>query len=324
MKSISLVLRIVAILGAVAAVALWFNTRGIIKQATEDMQSVPGATLLEKSANVPQIVETQTATSRDLSASQAKVADLTARNTQLSSDFEAERSRTVKLNNDLAKLQNESRRARVDLEEARKAIAENETLIENLKTEIVTARQITNTGQGTDELRQRISQLESQLTALQQAYQVASEKARILDLGEIVEVVEIDQEAGTKTVRKIIKVPYVRTGDIATVTRVEGCDDMAAINRGRNDGVSLEQKIDLKNDEGRLIANVRVIEVGDDFAVVSINPKVGLPERLESGDMLELVPTVELPPEALTVPAATGAEAAPAPEVEEDDIVIIE
>ncbi len=294
MKSVSLVLRIVAIVGAIACVALFFSVKGQIKQATQDMKDVSGATLVEKSARVPGLVQENAKLKKDLNSSEANVQNLTTKSKSLASDLESERASNIRVNKEKAELTNEVRTVKINLQDAKKNLDDAVATIEKLKKEIVAIRQSTSDNGAADALKQKVAVLEGQLSDLTKKYEVAAEKARIYDLSEIVVVEDIvDPEAGKRTTKKVLKVPYVATGDTATVTRLESSNDLAAINRGKKDKLALDQVIDLKRD-GEYVGRVTVVEIGEDFAIVSINPKLGIPETIESGDILELVPTVDL------------------------------
>ena len=71
MKTLSLVLRLAAILGAIACVLMWFSVKGQIKQANADMQGIQGDTLLAKSAQVPGILAEKSKLDKDLKATKA-------------------------------------------------------------------------------------------------------------------------------------------------------------------------------------------------------------------------------------------------------------
>lgn len=317
MNKVSLVLRIVAIVGAVACVALWFQIKGQIKQATTDMAGISGVTLTEKSAQVPGILKEKEKLAADLNVSEAKVQNLTTKSNQLSEDLESERATNVRVNNEKAKLTQEVRQVKVQLQDANDKIKSSELMVEKLKKEIVDIKKTVQDSSETDALKQKVTVLSNELEALKKDYAVASEKARILDLSEIVEVVEIDQEAGKKTIRKIVKPPYVKVGQDATITNTAENDGLIALNRGKKDGLSLGQKIDLKGDEGKFIARIVVAEIGEDFAIATVNPDMGIPEVIETGDIYELVPTVDLNKKADEKPAEGAAKTAEAPAAEE-------
>ena len=56
MKAASISLKILAILAACFCVYAWIDTRGKVSGAEELMKDVPGATLHEKSSNIPGIL----------------------------------------------------------------------------------------------------------------------------------------------------------------------------------------------------------------------------------------------------------------------------
>ena len=107
-----------------------------------------------------------------------------------------------------------------------------------------------------------------------------------MEMAEIVEVVETDA-SGKKIKRKIVKTPYVPTGDIATVIAVDQENGLVSINRGGKAGVKESQKILLKR-EGKLVSEILITDAKDDLAVGLINRDVAIPETIEVGDLLEL------------------------------------
>lgn len=310
MNKVSLVLRIVAIVGAVACVALWFQIKGQVKQATSDMNGISGVTLIEKSAQVPGILKEKEKLASDLNVSEAKVQNLTTKSKQLSEDLDSERASNIRVNNEKAKLTQEVRQVKIQLQDANESIKSSEVMVERLKKEIIDIKKTVQNTSESDALKQKVTVLSNELEALKKDYAVASEKARILDLSEIVEVVDIDTEAGKKTIKKIVKPPYVKVGQDTTVTKTEDTDGFIALNRGKKDGLSLGQKIDLRNKDGNFVARVTISEIADDFAIASINPKMGIPEVIETGDIYELVPTVDISKNTDSKPAEAPKEAA--------------
>ena len=77
MKQLSIILRLLAILGAGACVWMWFNVKGQIKQANADMKDVPGVTLNEKSAKIPGILDEKKKLESDLKSTKASLASQT-------------------------------------------------------------------------------------------------------------------------------------------------------------------------------------------------------------------------------------------------------
>ncbi len=159
-----------------------------------------------------------------------------------------------------------------------------------------------------DGLKEKVATLESQLKAKEGELAAANEKLKILDMSEIVEVIETDDK-GNKIKRKILKTPYIATGDIATVLKVDQKNAMVSINRGTKNGVKQDQKIILKR-EGRVVSEILMTEVKEDISVGLINRNLGIPETIETGDLLEMAsPVVKKAAPAENKPAAETTEA---------------
>ena len=305
MKSVSLILRIVAIVGAVACVALWFHSQGIIKQATSDMAGIQAPTLVGKSAQVPGILAEKAQMATELAAAKTKISNLDNQIKEINANLESAKTASVKANRDLVKAQTDLRSAKVQLEDSTKLVADKDNMIAALRKEIErSAGGNSDDSAKIDALNAKYNTLSNNFAALQLQFEEAKKKADILDIAIVVEEKEIDLDKGVERTTTRYFAPYVAQGDIATVTIVEGREDLIALNRGKSAGLGERQLIDLKNKTGELIAQVTIVEIGPDFAIASVNPKLGKPETLENGDMLELVKTVDLKPaEAAEAPA---------------------
>lgn len=321
MKKLSLVLRLAAILGAIVCVWMWFNVKGQIKQANADMQGVQGDTLLAKSAQVPGILAEKNKLDKDLKATKASLDTQTQKAKSLAGELESERNQNVRLNNEKVKLSNDLRKTKISLEDSQKSVSQKEAFIEQLKKELVAAKNVQVDNTQIDSLKQENTVLKNQLNQVKKDLEVASEKAKILDLAEVVTYEDIDLEAGKKKITKKYIVPYVGEGQTAVVTNVSQSDNILTINKGKKDQLADGQKINLAN-KGVLIANAKVLKAGEEFAVLEFSPRKGLPETIEAQDVLELVKVVNIEEkkaeEAAPKAEAPKAEPAEAEEAEEE------
>ena len=87
---------------------------------------------------------------------------------------------------------------------------------------------IRNTGK-IDALKEKVATLESELKTKSEELAEAQKKAKLLEMSEVVEVVETDA-SGKQIKRKIMKTPYIPTGDIATVIAVDQSNGLVCIN----------------------------------------------------------------------------------------------
>lgn len=310
MKKLSIILRLLAILGAAACVWMWFNVKGQIKQANADMKDVQGITLNEKSAKIPVILSEKNKLDKDLKATKASLDAQTQKAKVLAGELESEREQNVRLNNEKVKLSNDLRKTKISLEDAQKDAAQKETFIEQLKKELVAAKSAQVDNSELDNLKQENTVVKNQLAQLKKDYEVAAEKARILDLAEVVTYEDIDLEAGKKKITKKYIIPYLGEGEQAVVTNVSQKDNLLTVNKGKKDQLGEGQNIDLAL-KGVLIANAKVLAVGDEFAVLRFSPKKGFPETIEEQDVLELVKVIKPAEPKAEEPKAEAAEAKP-------------
>ncbi len=321
MKTLSIVLRLVAILGAIACVWMWHSVKGQIKQANADMQGIPGDTLIAKSAQVPGILAEKSKLDKDLKATKASLDTQTQKAKTLAGELDSERAQNVRLNNEKVKLSNDLRKTKISLEDSQKSLSQKELFIEQLKKELVSAKNVQIDNTQIDSLKQENTVLKNQLAQTQKELEVAAEKARILDLAEVVTYEDIDVEAGKKKITKKYIIPYVGEGKTAVVTNVSQADNILTINKGKKDMLAEGQKINLAS-KGKLIAMTKVLKVGEEFAVLQFHPRKGLPETIEVQDVLDLVKVIkeeEPKPAAVKAEEAPKAEAAPAKEADAEE-----
>lgn len=286
MKAASLALKIVAILAAAFSVYAWIDTRGIVSTAESHMSGISGATLSEKAPKVPGILKDLADKKRSIDAFKIRVGNLEKGTASLNAELESERSKNVSASADIVKKNSEIRTLTGDLANSKKVVAEKETLIENLKREIMATKAlVAQTGEA-DSLKEKVASLESQLSEKSKALEESEKKAKLLESAEIVQVVETDA-SGNKVIKKVVKTPYVPSGDMATVIKLDKDDSLIAINRGEKNGVKADQKILLKR-EGKVISEIQIKEVGDDFAIAQVNNNVAVPETIEVGDLYEM------------------------------------
>ena len=314
MKAASLSLKIVAILAAAFCVYAWMDTRGKISSAEGHLKDIAGESLEARAAKVPSILKEKAQMAEKIKAFEGRVRTLEQRNNSMNSELESERAKNVQANSDLVKKNAEIRSLNSSLSTTKKQVAEKDTLIETLKREIVASKTLVTQNNESDGLKEKVATLESQLKAKEGELAAANEKLKILDMSEIVEVIETDDK-GNKIKRKILKTPYIATGDIATVLKVDQKNAMVSINRGTKNGVKQDQKIILKR-EGRVVSEILMTEVKEDISVGLINRNLGIPETIETGDLLEMAsPVVK---KAVPAPApAAPAENKPAAETTE-------
>jgi len=295
MKSVSLILKVVAILAAAFCVYAWMDTRGKVSSAENHLKGIAGENLEARASKVPSILADKAKMAEKIKAFEGRVRTLETRNNSMNSELESERSKNVQANSDLVKKNAEIRNLNTNLSTTQKQVAEKDSLIETLKREIISAKNMLTQNNDADALKDKVASLQTQLDAKSKELDSANEKVKILNMSEVVEVIETDAD-GKKIKRTIVKTPYIPSGDIATVLSVDQAKAMVAINRGAKNGVKADQKILLKRD-GRDVSEILVTEVREDMAVGLINRKFAIPETMEVGDLLEMtspmVPSVK-------------------------------
>lgn len=312
MKAASISLKILAILAACFCVYAWVDTRGKVSSAEDLMKDVPGATLQEKSSNIPGILSEKAKTESSNKAFRASVSSLEAKLKSANSELESERVKNVKVNSELTSAKAQISTLTSNVSKLNGQVAQKNSLIEQYTKELAEKNAMLANNNEADALKEKVATLEAQLKSKSDELAEANRKAKLMEMAEVVEVIETDA-SGNKVKRKIVKTPYVPTGDVATVVSLDTVNGMVGINRGVKAGVKESQKILLKR-EGKLVSEILISEVSDDFAVGLINRSVAIPETIEVGDLLELAAPQQAAEKA--VPAAVPVQPAPAADAE--------
>ncbi len=286
MKAVSLSLKIIAILAAAFSIYSWMDIRCKISTAKGHMKDVTGVTLAEKSSKVPGFLVTISDQKDQIEGLKSRGQTLEKRIQSTTTELESERAKSVKANAEIVKKNSDIRTLTASVETFKKQIAEKDSLVETLKREIVSTKALLTDTSEVDSLKEKVGSLESQLATKSEALTKAEDKVKELESAEVVSVTETDA-LGNKVVKKVVKIPYTPTGDMATVLTAKPNDSIVVINRGQANGVKAMQSINLKN-EGKVVAEIVIAESYDNFALAYINPKVGIPETLEVGDVLEM------------------------------------
>lgn len=286
MKALSITLRIVALAAAGFCIYAWVDTRQKVSYAVATMSGVEGETLKDKADAIPGILDLSAKRQKKADALAVTVSELENSKTALSSELEGERGKNLRASSELATKTSEIRALTQTVSNNKKSIADKDEMIEALKSEILKAKSMVTQNNEVDSLKEKVASLETQLEAKQKAFLQADKKAKILDMSEIVEVIETNAE-GQKVLKKTVKVPYIPSGDIATVLSVDKDNMLVEINRGHQSGVKLDQKIVLRRD-GEDVSEIKIAEVSADKSVGMVNRFVAIPETIEVGDSLEL------------------------------------
>ncbi|MBO5255039.1 MAG: hypothetical protein J6B07_04355 [Opitutales bacterium] len=284
MKALSLILRVVALLAAAACIYAWFDIKGRISEAENQMQAIKGATLAEKAPNAAKIHKENEGRKKTIASFQTRVKGLEKDISSLNSELENERAKNVSASADIVKRNSEIRSLNSKLVSFSKQVEERDATIDSLKKELVAKQELLSKQDDTDSLKEKIANLERKITEQEAELKKAQEKAKIADMSEVVEVIETDA-SGKKIKRKVVKVPYVPKGDIATITSQSG--NIVSINKGKADGLNAEQEILLKKN-GILIAEAFISNVDENSSVLLLNKRAPLFEYVEVNEQFEL------------------------------------
>jgi len=305
MKMLSPILKVVALLAAAFCIYAWFDVKGRISTAESDMSEISGATLVEKAPNAAKIHKENNQRKVKIAAFEKRVKALEGDVSSLNSELEAERAKNVSAAAEIVKANRQIRTLNTKVEQSASVISERDSTIESLKKEILASKELLSKQDNTDELKDKINALERKLADTEKELVAAQKKAKLAEAAEVVEVVETDA-AGNKIRKKIVRVPYVPTGDIAKVIALDPNSGVIAINKGKANGLDAKQMLVLKKD-GVVIAQAEVQEVAQDFAALLLNKNADIPEYITLGAEFEL---------ASPVIAEAKAEEAPAKEEE--------
>ena len=297
MKALSLILRVVALLAAAACIYAWFDIKGRISEAENQMQAIKGATLTEKAPNAAKIHKENEGRKKTIASFQTRVKGLEKDINALNSELENERAKNVSASADIVKRNSEIRSLNSKLVSVSKQVEERDATIDSLKKELVAKQELLSKQDDTDSLKEKIANLERKITEQDAELKKAQEKAKIAEMSEVVEVIETDA-SGKQIKRKVVKTPYIPEGDIATITSQS--DNIVAINKGKADGLSAEQEILLKKN-GVLVAEAYISSVDENSSVLLLNKRAPLLEYVEVNEQFELdTASVTKAPEAKT------------------------
>ncbi len=295
MKMLSPILKVVALLAAAFCVYAWFDVKGRISEAESHMAEIGGQTLAEKAPNAAKTHKQNKERGVKILAFEKRVRALEKDVNSLNSELESERSKNVTATADIVKRNSEIRSLNSKLAVVSRQVEERDSTIEALKKEILAKQELLAKQDDTDSLKDKIAELERKLTENEKLLADAQQKAKIAEMTEVVEVVETDAD-GNKVKRKIVKVPYIPTGDIATVIAIDAQKGIIAINKGKNDGLNVQQVVVLKKD-GNALAEAVVTNVSEDMAALVLTKASVLPEYVSLNKQFELgAPAVKAEP----------------------------
>ncbi len=283
---LSPILKLVALLAAAFCVYAWFDVRGKISDAEAQMEQIKGETLAEKSVSAANIDKENKQRKVKIAAFEKRVAALQKDINSVNSELESERAKNVSANSDIVKGNAEIRSLKSKLSKANRSIDDRDATIESLKKEILASKELLAKQDDTDSLKAKIAELERTVEDQKQELDKANKKAKLAEMSEVVEVVETDAN-GNKVKRKIVRTPYVPSGDIATVLTFDNANFILVINKGKENGIEQGQVIQLKKN-GVVIATAFVQNVKENISSLFVDKDSVMPEYIKADAQFEL------------------------------------
>ena len=282
MNSLSLILRVIAVLAAVASAGLFFMSSGKLQEK-----------------------ETQLAAARQsLAAAQSELTGANEKVESLNASVEAEKRASSKLKSqvesvrsDLYTAKQETTRAQTQLNQTKNQVAQLEDEKRKLNAEIVTVREQAETAQGAtatslsqgeiDALEQRVQVLEGRNQDLQDELSVFQAKAVAMSSGKSSGDERPSAAAGGYNLNTASAVQPATLGSEATITKVSADDGLIVLNAspelGLDSGLELTLVKDLK-----AIGKVQVVEAEGSYALANILPGTKA-AGLEEGSIVNLL-----------------------------------
>ena len=283
---LSPILKLVALLAAAFCVYAWFDVRGKISDAEAQMEQIKGETLAEKSVSAANIDKENKQRKVKIAAFEKRVAALQKDINSVNSELESERAKNVSANSDIVKGNAEIRSLKSKLSKANRSIDDRDATIESLKKEILASKELLAKQDDTDSLKAKIAELERTVEDQKQELDKANKKAKLAEMSEVVEVVETDAN-GNKIKRKVVRTPYVPTGDIATALTFDNANFILVINKGKENGIEQGQVIQLKKN-GVVIATAFGQNVKENISSLFVDKDSVMPEYIKADAQFEL------------------------------------
>lgn len=283
---LSPILKLVALLAAAFCVYAWFDVRGKISDAEAQMEQIKGETLAEKSVSAANIDKENKQRKVKIAAFEKRVAALQKDINSVNSELESERAKNVSANSDIVKGNAEIRSLKSELSKANRSIDDRNATIESLKRGILASKELLAKQADTDSLKAKISELERTIEDQKQELDKANKKAKLAEMSEVVEIVETDA-SGNKVKRKIVRTPYVPSGDIATVLAFDKSNYILVINKGKENGIEQGQVIQLKKN-GVVIATTFAQNVKENISSLIVDKDSVMPEYIKQDAQFEL------------------------------------
>jgi len=278
MKALSLILRVVAILGAVAAVALFMMVQGKVEDKENELVAAQ-AQLSTTQGEKENLAADKAALQSQVKELEAKVADQT--------------SIISRINTNLSEAQRKTSTLESDLEKTKSTLETRESEIAQLKKDIVNAQLLGNNNEdeaGDEEADDgKVAELTTQLQAANDTIadlraDLETATTQLEDLRETFKSVRSAAEEATTGVREISRANF----QTVQVLQARPESGLVVIDLGTNRGAKVNEKVDLtRNNE--LVANLNITRVFPDYSLAAILPGSPEPKLLESGQSFQTI-----------------------------------
>jgi len=270
MKGLSIALRVIAILGAAAAIAAWAMTKGKVEEAERKI------TTLENRAS---------ALSSDIADLESQLVSAQGQRNAVSEELADAKARVNALQKENLQIQREVSRSKTDKEELTQRLAESQQTVDELRREILDVRTNRPTTPTADtglvnELEDKIAALENELANATDKLAAANLRARSGP----------QEPSGDGTTRPAV--PGARptiaqlNAKSASILRSDPERGILIISRGQVDGLQRQMELNVAKGLERTV-RVKVGTVAPTYSVAYVLPGQD-PSHLQEGDQVNI------------------------------------
>ena len=272
MKSISLLLRVLAIVGAIVAAVGWFATDGKVKQANDEISNLESQ--LKQAQNTAAEFE-------------KKHSDVSSRVAGLQSDLTEFKSRATSARSQLVQAQRDTTAVRDELRASQAEVKDLEEKNENLRREITDARiKVAEVDP------EKIKQYEEKIAQLGEEVDTLKDKLAIAARGSSTQIVPTSSDAtaadGSAAATPAVVPRLAKSGETASVLKADVDNGLIIISRGQKQGLQQAMEFGIAKDYS-VPVRVKVARTTPDFSVAYILPGKGGNPIFEAGDKITLV-----------------------------------
>ncbi len=293
MKSLSLILKLVALLAAAFCVYTWIDIRGKISDAETKMSQIPGATLADKATEAEAIRQNRD----ELAKAKAGLEDQQKEDKKTIEDCKSTITALQSERSDLEKsLKDEERKVSELKKDIKAEKAKNEAKdqkIAEIEGDLGQKDALIAKLQNDD----KVQRLQEQINSLERKYEATvseleKTKVKAARADKIQEIVYLENENGKTKKTTVYTFPYkANENSVATVIGFDKKNGVLAINKGKKDDENLRplQVVQLKNPKnGIVFAEAQIRELLDDQTILALATSSVLPEYIAVKSQIEL------------------------------------